>query len=269
MAYLKYSPKLAIKGVMVITANKPVWFPSSEQAQRPLLLVRKEALPKDFSTEKPLKIQLQADAKLLQNTPSQNVLASIKGTERPDSIIMLCAHYDHLGRMGTEAFFPGANDNASGVAMMLSLARYYSKNPPKYTMVFAAFGSEEIGLLGSRHFVEKPIFPLSKIKFLLNLDILGTGLDGITVVNGSIYKDLFTRLQQLNEQKKLLPEVKVRGEACNSDHCFFHQQKVPSFYIYTRGGISEYHNVFDKSETLTLEEFDDLHELFKGFLNGF
>jgi aminopeptidase YwaD len=173
--------------------------------------------------------------------------------------------------MGADTYFPGANDNASGVTMMINLAKYFSKpeNAPPYSIIFCAFGSEEIGLLGSLHFVEKPLVPLKNIRFLLNLDILGTGVDGITTVNATVYKAEFDRLVKINDKKQLLKQIKPRGEACISDHCFFHKSGVPSFYSYTMGGISEYHNIYDKSETLTLEEFDDLLLLFAEFLGGF
>lgn len=76
----------------------------------------------------------------------------IQGTRKPDSMIVLTAHYDHLGGLGNATYFPGANDNASGISMLLSLARYYSNidHRPEYTMVFIAFGGEEVGLIGSQ-----------------------------------------------------------------------------------------------------------------------
>ena len=161
----------------------------------------------------------------------------VKGTSGKDSTLVLTAHYDHLGLLGKKVYFPGANDNASGVAMLLSMARYYAKNPPEYNMVFLAFSGEEIGLLGSKAFIEQPLTDLSKIKFLVNFDLAGTGDEGIKVVNGTIFKTDFDRLQQLNERYHLLPKVEIRGEACNSDHCLFYAKGVPCFFIYTQGGI--------------------------------
>ena len=90
---------------------------------------------------------------------------------------MFSAHYDHLGMMGTTAIMNGANDNASGTAMMLTLMEYYSKNKPEYSLLFIAFGGEEAGLIGSKFYVENPTVPLKKIKSLLlfwqiqNLDL--------------------------------------------------------------------------------------------------
>ena len=123
-------------------------------------------------------------------------------------------------------------------------------------------------LLGSKHFVESPLFDLSKIKFLLNFDISGTGDDGIQVVNGSVYRDQFDRLKKINEEQELLSQVKIRGAACNSDHCMFDSKGVPNFFIYTLGGIQAYHDIYDKSETLPLTEFEDYFRLVVAFVDG-
>src|SRR4030095_9120627 len=106
-----------------------------------------------------------------------NVLGMVPGTLYPDSFIVFTAHYDHLGRMGKKALFPGANDNASGSAMIIDLARYYAQpaNRPKCSLLFIAFAGEEAGLIGSRYYTENPILPLEQIKFLINLDLMGNG----------------------------------------------------------------------------------------------
>ena len=111
---------------------------------------------------------------------------------------MLTAHYDHLGRLGSETFFPGGNDNASGVAMMLSVAEKFKNKPLRnINLMVVAFAGEEIGLLGSKHLSEHPVIPLDKIKFQLNMDIMGSGEKGITAVNGRIFKKEFKKLQKL------------------------------------------------------------------------
>src|SRR5690606_14083057 len=93
----------------------------------------------------------------------------------------------HIGGQGRDVYFPGANDNASGTTMLLELAEHYSQNPPDYSIVFMAFAAEEAGLLGSFHYTQNPFFPLQRIRFLINLDLLGTGDDGMMAVNGSIH----------------------------------------------------------------------------------
>ena len=137
---------------------------------------------------------------------------------------------------------------------------------PKFSLLFIAFGGEEAGLVGSQYYVNRPVYPLSKVKFAVNLDIVGTGEEGITIVNGKIYKKEFDRLVELNNKEHLLSDIKSRGTACNSDHCSFDQHEVPAFFIYTRGGIQAYHDINDRSTTLPLTEFEDLFKLVRDFV---
>jgi aminopeptidase YwaD len=180
-------------------------------------------------------------------------------------MIVITAHYDHLGGMGNNTYFPGANDNASGVALMLRLAKFYAANPQKYSLVFIAFSGEEAGLLGSKYFTEHPLVDLKKIRFLINTDLAGTGEEGITVVNATQYKKEFALLNQINEEFRYLVKINSRGKAANSDHYWFSEKGVPSFFIYTMGGIRAYHDIYDRAETLPLTEHDDLFRLITRF----
>lgn len=211
------------------------------------------------------KIKINIENKMIRDYQTQNIIGYIPGTQYPDSFIVFSAHYDHLGNMGKDVYFPGANDNASGCALMLNLAGYYSQHPPKYSIAFMAFGAEEAGLLGSKHYVEHPLFPLKQIKFLINLDLLGTGDEGITVVNGSVFKTEFDELVKINEEKKYLSQIKIRGKAANSDHYFFSENGVRCFFIYTLGGIKAYHDIYDRPETLPLTKFEDVFRLLTDF----
>ena len=220
------------------------------------------------SINKSQKINLKTTTVFTPNHTSQNVIGYIKG-KNTNQYRVITAHYDHLGMMGQETYFAGANDNASGIAMLLDMAKHYSKpeNQPEYNMVFIAFGAEEIGLVGSQHFVKNPLFSLGKINFLVNLDLVGTGEEGITVVNGTHFKKVFERLEFINKEKKLISEIKARKPACNSDHCLFFYHDVPCFYIYTRGGSQAYHNPFDTPEKLSLYAYDELKELLITFMD--
>ena len=219
------------------------------------------------SVNKPKEIGYEIQNKFLPAHPSQNVIGYIKGSEHPDSFIVYTAHYDHLGQMGKDVYFPGANDNASGCAMLLNLAKYYSmpEHQPKCSIAFIAFCAEEVGLLGSKYYTEHPLFPLKQIKFLLNMDIMGTGEDGITVVNGSVFKKEFDLLKQINSENNFIKEVKIRGKAANSDHYYFSENGVHACFIYTMGGIKAYHDIYDKAETLPLNEFQNLFNLITKF----
>lgn len=215
--------------------------------------------------ELPKEITVDIENQFIPNFKASNVCGLVNGTKYPDSILMITAHYDHLGGMGTGTYFPGANDNAAGVATLLSLAKYYAANPQPYSIGFICFAAEEAGLLGSKYYTENPLLPLSKIKFLINLDLVGTGEAGMTVVNASVYPKAFSLLNQINDEHKYISKINSRGKAANSDHYFFSEKGVPAFFIYTQGGPSAYHDVFDKPETLPLNEYNDLFKLIVDF----
>lgn len=213
-------------------------------------------------------IDIIYENKFIQNFKCQNVCGYIKGTQQPDSFLVYSAHYDHLGAMGTTAYFPGANDNASGVSVLLNLAKYYKKNPPKYSIAFFLFSGEEAGLLGSKYYSEHPLFPLSKIKFLTNLDLLGTGSDGIMTVNATVFKTQFEKLVAVNDKNKYVSQIKQRGKAANSDHYWFSEKGVPCFFIYTMGGVTFYHDIYDVDKTLPLTDYIDVCKLLIDFNNA-
>ncbi len=263
ITFLKLSPQITCKGIIIYTKEKLTWDSSTTQSVRPVIIINKELDLSRLSD-----IDLDIENKFIRNYKTQNIIGTIKGSVVPDSFIVVIAHYDHLGQMGAATYFPGANDNASGVAMILNLASYYAENPPKYSMVFIALSGEELGILGAKEFTDNPLIGLDRIKFLINFDLAGTGEEGIRVVNGSVYKDKFDLLVKLNNENQLLPKVDIRGAACNSDHCYFYQKGVPCFYIYTQGGIKAYHDIYDKPETLPLTEFVDYCKLMVKFFDA-
>lgn len=209
------SPLIQLKG-------KLTWSVSQKASKYPLIEVLSDAWPDSVRY-----VDLDIENLFIPEHYTTNVIGYIKGKKKKKEYMVISAHYDHLGRMGRDAYFPGANDNASGIAMLLSLARYYSQNPPDRTVVFMAFAGEEAGLVGSHYYIDHPLFDLERIRFLLNLDILGTGDDGIMVVNASKEKDEYDQLVRINDRTDRLPAVKKRGPACNSDHCAFVGKRSP------------------------------------------
>ncbi|OWK69509.1 M28 family metallopeptidase [Pedobacter sp. AJM] len=240
--------------------DKLTWSVATTVAQETTIEINR----KNFK-EIPREISVDIENKFIENFRASNICGWIKGTKQPDSMLIITAHYDHLGGMGADTYFPGANDNAAGVATLLSLAKYYKAHPQPYSIGFICFAGEEAGLLGSRYFVENPPIPLSKIKFLINLDLVGTGESGMTVVNASVYPKAFSLLNEINQEQKLISKINSRGKAANSDHYFFTEKGVPAFFIYTQGGPSAYHDIFDRAETLPLTEYHDLFKLIVGF----
>ncbi len=252
---------LKAKAVIKITRKNLIWVPSRIQKKFPLIILKASELPKN-----PKNVNIDIESKYFKTFPTQNVIAYIKG--KTDTSIVLTAHYDHLGTMGSDVFFPGANDNGSGVSALLTLAKYFSKQKKmKYNIVFMFFSGEELGLQGSYFYTQHPVFPLSKIKFLINLDMVGSGDKGIKVVNGTEFKKEFNTLIEINDTNNYLPTIKIRGKAANSDHYFFYSTGVPSIFIYTLGKYKEYHNIFDNPENLPLSKFDNLMNLLIDFIN--
>ena len=103
---------------------------------------------------------------------------------------------------------------------------------------------------------------------MVNLDLEGTGIDGITVVNASVYPKEFNMLQQINAKGNYLVKINPRGKAPNSDHYLFTEKGVPAFYMYTLGGIKAYHDVYDISATLPLNKYEDMFKLLLKFNDG-
>jgi aminopeptidase YwaD len=261
---VKYNPDIPNSLTIILTDKKLSWNISDLQSFKPVIILNASSL----KSKMPGEVYVNITALFKKNYRTQNVVGFINGQINPDSFIVITAHYDHLGILGKSAFFPGANDNASGVAFLLSLARYFSQNRPDYSMVFIAFSGEEAGLVGSSFFTQHPLFDLHNIRFLVNFDLAGTGDEGIKVVNATSYPKEFRILGNINSSAHLLPSVQSRGEACISDHCLFYMKGVPCFYIYTLGGITAYHDIYDRSETLPLTKFSDYLTLMEEFFKS-
>ena len=253
----------AVKGFIVSESSKLTWSVSQTVNKLAVIRVLKEAIPENLN-----EIILNINSKLIDNYSTSNVVGYIPGSLYPDSFIVFTAHYDHLGRMGKQALFAGANDNASGTAMIMDLAKHYSSNGNRSdkSIVFIAFAGEEAGLVGSEYFTKNPLFPLDQINFLINLDLMGNGSEGVMVVNGTLHENVFSLLEEINTEKALVPTIGKRGTAKNSDHYWFTENGVPAFFLYTMGGSKAYHDIYDTPEQLPLTEFEDIMTLLKEFI---
>jgi len=214
------------------------------------------------------KISIDLDARFIENYQTQNVCGYIEGKLYPDTFFVIGAHYEHLGQIGTDYYFPGANDNAAGVAMMLDLARYFSlpENKPDYSIAFLAFSSEEIGLLGSSYFVENSPIPMENIKLMLNLDVMGTGEKGFTFVGGNVFADEFNLFAKINTEKKYIENLVPREMTANSDHYPFYAKGCRSMFIFGMGKSGKYHHPSDTLENLSLGGYTNLFKLIVDYL---
>ena len=249
--------------VIEVTNHKFTWSVGRSQLKNAFIEIQDSI----FQDGKEWSINIEA--KFIKEYGSQNVAAYLPSKNKQAKTLVFTAHYDHLGQMGSDTYFPGGNDNASGTAMLLSMAKYFKEHPSDCNLVFIAFAGEEAGLVGSEYFVNHPLIKLSKISFLVNLDIMGSGEEGITVVNATLFEKEFLELQKINEENQLLAQVKKRGPTQNSDHYWFTTKGVPAFFIYTQGPNKNYHDVFDTYEALSFKEYDDITTLLVKFVQGY
>jgi hypothetical protein len=192
----------------------------------------------------------------------RNVGAVLPGSDPQlrDDWIVLSAHYDHLGRQGDQ-IFPGADDNASGVAMLLEVAEHFALAPerPRRTLVFVAFDLEETGLLGSAHFAARPPRPFVRLKAFLTADMIGRSMgnlmDEYVFVLGS---ETSAQLRRLVADVR--PEAGIRvGRVgadligTRSDYGPFRDRHVP-FLFFSTGPHPDYHRPSDLPERLDYEK---------------
>jgi hypothetical protein len=138
-----------------------------------LVLAKPETFEKLWAEPVGTTIKLQAQITPLKQTHTWNVIGKIEGTDEKDQIILLSAHLDHLGIKNGKTY-PGADDDASGTVAVMELARVLAKEmKPKRTIIVALWGSEEVGLVGARYFLQNPTFPLANIAANLEFEMIG------------------------------------------------------------------------------------------------
>ncbi len=242
-------------GVMLVVNSSLTFSVSLFQQDFGSLVVKRTSLPDTYSN-----ITIHVKSKLVDHN-ANNVIGFITG--QVDTFVVFTAHYDHLGHMGKKTYYPGASDNASGTAMVLDFARQFTgeNTKPKYSYAFMLFSGEEAGLLGSHFYVENPLFPLAKIKIVLNLDMMAAGSEGVTVFNGSTYPQEFARLDSINKADHLGIDLKSKGISRGSDHYSFHEKKVKALFINTGDKKLGYHVPSDTFEALPFTVYEKLFKL--------
>lgn len=167
-----------------------------------------------------------------------NVVGQIRGKKYPDKYIAVTAHYDHLGIRGGQ-IYNGADDNASGVAALLSLANYFRVHAPNHSLVFVAFDGEEIGLLGSQYFVSH--LPINKNQLVLNInmDMISRSDKGEIYATGTYQNPLLKPVLEGVKKQSLITllfghdDPKTGGEnwTAQSDQGSFHDAGIPFIYF--------------------------------------
>ena len=175
---------------------------------------------------------------------TQNVVAAIPGTDPAlrGQVVVLGAHYDHLGRdrrfatdpKAGDAIRNGADDNASGTAAVMELARLFAQRPARRTVVVVAFSGEELGLLGSQHFVEHAPVPMDSVAAMLNFDMVGRLTNEKLLVYGTATATELPAL--LDSANAAGPRLVVKGIGDGfgpSDHSSFYAKNVPVLHFFT------------------------------------
>ena len=186
-----------------------------------------------------------------------NIAGIIRGRTRPDRVIVLSAHFDHLGVRGGQTY-NGADDNASGVAAVLDIARWLSANPPESTVLVALLDAEEIGLRGARAFVADPPVALADMALDLNLDMVGRNArNELWIAGAARWPALQPIAEALQERARVVVRLGhdrpgVGSEADwtgSSDHGAFHQAGVPFLY-FGEEDHPDYHQPTDDVERI-------------------
>ncbi|MCH7480239.1 MAG: M20/M25/M40 family metallo-hydrolase, partial [Chloroflexi bacterium] len=192
-----------------------------------------------------------------QGCVGRNVLGVIPGRDPNyrDEVIIIGGHYDHLGQSPDgEIAWLGANDNASGIAVILELARTWQEQGyvPNRTVVFAAWDAEELGLVGSRYYVEHPRYPLDQTIYYLNLDMVGAGED-ILYIDGSGALEL--AIAALADAFDIETQLTVSGR---SDHFSFTSAGVPANMMiwFGAGDVDHYHRPGDTLQVIEPDKIE-------------
>ena len=230
--------------------------------EKPILWVKPD-FPTDAKT-----IKVNMENKFLKDYECFNVIAKVEGN-RHDSCYIFTAHYDHLGKLGKKTFYPGAHDNASGTAAIITLAAHYVQNKPEYDMYFIAFSGEDANLRGSEWYAEHPIVPLTQIKYLFNLDMIGDN-------NPEQYCEVsdegmsgFALFEQINAEKKYFKAFDRHELDGNSDHYPFAQRNVPCIFFMNENGdaFKYYHTIYDTWENAIFSNYEPTFKLIKEFID--
>ncbi|MCD6321666.1 MAG: M28 family peptidase, partial [Clostridiales bacterium] len=189
---MKKRKKKDSRSLLLFSEERPIISRQSNQYVHPAYQVCESLIPDTIHS-----VYVMNEV-IFKKTRTNNVIAVIEGITMPDSVICISAHYDHMGGLG-DVYYPGANDNASGVAVLLALARYYAEIPPPMTLVFCFFTGEEQGLKGSWKYVRNPILPLKQVMMAVNLDMVGSGLNGYGIVAGNDWPEDVSIFEDIRE----------------------------------------------------------------------
>lgn len=192
---------------------------------------------------------------------AHNVVGTVYGTGNEEEFLIIGAHYDHLGwgdggygslyRGDSLMIHNGADDNASGTAGLLELAEYFSQHKPSKDIVFIAFSGEEMGLLGSEHYVSNPTADLSKALAMINMDMIGRMEDSTLIIYGLGTADDWSGIVEDANTEHLNLTLVDEGPG-PSDHTSFYYKDIPVLHYFT-DAHEDYHKPSDDVEFINFE----------------
>jgi hypothetical protein len=220
----------------------------------------KDLKPQSFAFPAGFTVTGNVDVERLVKTV-HNVAAYLPG--ETDEYVIVGAHYDHLGLGGqhslapskTGTVHPGADDNASGTAGVVELARWYAKQPKqKRGILFLNFAGEELGLLGSAYWAGHPELPIEKAVAMINMDMIGRVRAGKVYIGGTSTGSTFRALvEKVKDKHGLNVEYSEGPAAGSSDHTSFISKHVPSLFFFS-GLHSDYHKPSDTWEKIDSDD---------------
>jgi hypothetical protein len=220
------------------------------------LRARANANPEGYHLELPCEIEMEAHARVIKGALTRNVLAKFPGNdpELAHETVLIGAHMDHLGVDAIGRVYNGAEDNASGTALLLELARTMIENGemPKRSVYFCAFAGEELGLVGSEVFAANPPIPLDSVVVMLNMDMVGEGGDGASIGGGCNFPAIFEIWEGALSEKQL-DRVYQFKPGYYSDHAPFEDLGIPAFPVFGRGEHLHYHHPDDDADLVQPE----------------
>ena len=261
------SKKTCSNAGMVYTWEAPLKFYKAYGEvvrEKPILWVKPD-FPKDAKT-----IKVNMENKFLKDYECFNVIAKVEGN-RHDSCYVFTAHYDHLGKLGKKTFYPGAHDNASGTASIITFASHYAKNKPEFDMYFIAFSGEDANLRGSDWYVEHPVVPLSQIKYLFNLDMIADNNPEQYCEFSDEAMEGFTLFEKINAEKGYFKALDRHDLDENSDHWPFAKKHVPVVFFMNEHGdaYKHYHTVHDTYENHIFTNYEPTFRLIEDFIKKY
>jgi hypothetical protein len=212
--------------------------------------IDKDLKPESFAFPDTIRVDAQVDIERVVKTV-HNVVAYLPG--ETGEYVILGAHYDHLGMGGqyslaptVTAIHPGADDNASGTAGVIELARWFSKQPKqKRGILFLAFAGEEMGLLGSAYYVAHPELPAANAVAMINMDMIGRIREGKVYIGGAATgSGLRPMLEKVTPKYALKFDFSEGPESASSDHTSFITGQIPSLFFFS-GLHTDYHKPTD------------------------